>query len=282
MQEKGWPAHAYHTNKILLELKDRQQREKQTEREKFNSIKRNVLRCWAWSQSILRHGSPAHLGTVRQGMICTKALTGKRTNFLLKVLCLQGTEQHWGKTTKLQGIWNTELFPRVSGISQDDFPCILQELVLYRIVKLCHFSYSFILFQKWYFYNLHGSSEFSQMFKWKQRLDVKLTDDLQLAADKTDGSLLLPIPHLNPWDASDSRGSLDLRAERNRYPGPRTAFISPLQPHTHVWSTKPSLYNPTLLVLEHLTIFAHSSLHQSYLIWNTITSMTYAELSLGF
>lgn len=30
-------------------------------------------------------------------------------------------------------------------------------------------------------------------------------------------------------------------------------------------------------MLEHLTIFAHSSSHQSYLIWNTITSMTYAE-----
>lgn len=117
MQEKGWPAHAYHTNKILLELKDRQQREKQAEKEKFNSIKRNVLRCWAWSQSLLQHGSPAHLGTLRKGIISTKSVAGKRTNFLLKELCLQGTEQHRGKNPKLLCIWNiTELFPRVSGI----------------------------------------------------------------------------------------------------------------------------------------------------------------------
>lgn len=104
VQEEGWAVHAYHINKILPGLKDRQQREKQAETEKFNSIKRNVLRCWAWSQnqSILQHRSPAYLETARKVIISTKAVTGKRTNFFLKKLCLQGTEQHWCKKPKLQ------------------------------------------------------------------------------------------------------------------------------------------------------------------------------------
>ena len=94
--------------------------------------------------------------------------------------------------------------------------------------------------------------------------------DLQLAVDKTDVSLLStcpPRPPPPPRDASDWRGSLYLRAERNRYPESCTTSVSPLQPLRHVRSIKLSLYNPTLLVLAHLTIFARSSLCQSRLIW---------------
>jgi len=107
-QEEGWSAHAYHTKKISPGLRDRQWREKQAETEKFNSVKRNALRCWAWSQnqSILQHRSPAHLETVKKGIISTKAVTGKRANFFLKQLCLQGTEQHWGEKPKPQVLWN--------------------------------------------------------------------------------------------------------------------------------------------------------------------------------
>lgn len=33
-----------------------------------------------------------------------KAVIVKRANFFLKNICLQGTEEHWGKKTKLQVI----------------------------------------------------------------------------------------------------------------------------------------------------------------------------------
>jgi len=93
MQAEGWPAHAYHPNKILLGLKSRRQREKQAETGKFSSIKRSMLRCWAWSQkqSILQHGSLDYLETVRKGTISIKAVTG-RANTFLKELCICSTE----------------------------------------------------------------------------------------------------------------------------------------------------------------------------------------------
>lgn len=84
MQAEGWPAHAYHPNKILLGLKSRRQREKQAETGKFSSIKRSMLRCWAWSQkqSFLQHGSPDYLETVRKRNNLHKSSDWKKSKHL--------------------------------------------------------------------------------------------------------------------------------------------------------------------------------------------------------
>lgn len=115
-QEEGWPAHAYRTNKILLGLKDRWQREKKAETEKFNSIKRNVLRCWAWSQnqSILQHGSPAHLEAVRNGILSTKQCLEKEQTsfwrrFAFKVQKSTGVKNQNYRSSEI----SQKLFPRV-------------------------------------------------------------------------------------------------------------------------------------------------------------------------